>query len=234
MENQKKSKFGVTKETKAVNSAPLLVATKLETPDPQYPSGYKFPIAYLVNVVFNPALEKKDGGTVIVLQFIFKDTDNRQYTHVEWEVEDTDAKFDEKLEGMNSRIKHIYTAIFSSFPEEGIGATAQNFAEFFEEVAKVFNSQVTGEAGDLKKVYASVPLYYKLVYYKTRLGFPLSPNFLEKVVTGRPCKLLAINPTYDKLEPQGARKGGGIPGLGTVGTSGELPSSLPKFEEEYE
>lgn len=229
MEEQKKPMFGVTKETKAVNSAPLLTATKLTAPDPQYPAGYKFPVAHLVNVVFNPTLAKKDETTVPVLQFIFKDKDQRQYTHTEWVIEDTDSKFQDKMDGMNSRIKHIYTSVFEKFPDAGVGTEATSFANFFELVAKAFNNKVTGEGDTKKKVYPSIPLYYKLTYYKTRLGFPLSPNFLERVVPSKPCKLLAINPTYDKLEPQGAAKGGGIPGVGGGAPDGALPS----FEEEY-
>lgn len=224
-----KKGFGVTKETKAVNSAPLLTATKLSAPDPQYPAGYKFPIAHLVNVVFNPELKKKDESTTPVLQFIFKDKEQRQYTHTEWVVEDNDSAYDTKMEGMNSRIKHIYTAVFSKFPDSGVGTEATSFANFFELVAKAFNSITTGEEDKKKRVYPSIPLYYKLTYYKTRLGFPLSPNFLERVVANQACKLLAINPTYDKLEPQGAAKGGGIPGIGGGAPEGDLPN----FEEEY-
>jgi len=220
--------FGITTDTKATNSAPLLVATKTDN-KAQFPSGWAFPIAYLVNVVSIPEFEKKDGGKVPVLQFIFKDKDNRQHIHAEWEIETNDSKFAEKIEGLNVRVKHIYTAVFGRFPDKGIGTTASTFAEFFNEIALAFNSITTGEDDKKKKVYPSVPLYYKLTYYKTRLGFPLSPNFLEKAVDGTPCKLLAINTTYDKLEPYGASKSTGIPGIGNIGSTDDLPS----FEEEY-
>ena len=227
-------KFGITKDTKAVNSAPLLTATKLDTPSTQFPAGYKFPIAKLVNVVFNGALERKDGTTTPVLQFVFTDKDKRSYTHTEWVIDPDDAKADTKQDGMNVRIMHIYTSVFKTFPEEGVGAGATSYADFFEKVAAAFNNSLTDvvvegkDAPVKKKTYTLVNLYYKLTYYKTRVQFPLSPNFLERVVPNQPCKLLAINTTYDKLEPTGAAGGGGIPGIGAAPT-GDIPS----FEEEY-
>lgn len=229
----KKGMFGITKDTKASNNAPLIVATKVEN-DLRFPGGYKFPIATLVNVVSNPALEKKDGSTSPVLQFIFKDKDNRQYTHTEWEIEETDTKAEDKLNWLNVRIKHIYMSVFGTFPEEeGIGEEATSWANFFDLVAKAFNSQikVIGEGDKAKKVrvYSMSNLYYKLIYYKSRLGFPLSPNFLEKVVENKPCTTLSINPTYDKLEPQknNAPNIGG--GINTMSTGDDLPDFNGKF-----
>lgn len=221
--------FGITTETKATNNAPLLVATKVEN-NPQFPSGWQFPIAHLVNVTSNPAYEKKDGSTAPILQFVFRDSDGRQHIHTEWEVESGDTKFEEKLEGMKVRINHIYLAIFGKSPKEGIGTTATNFTEFFSMVADAFNSRTTGEGDAVKKYYPTVPLYYKLTYYKTRMNFPLSPNFLEKVVPNKPCKLLTINTTYDKLVPSGGTGKSSIPGMG----SSPMGDDLPTFEEEYE
>lgn len=221
--------FAITTETKATNNAPLLVATKVEN-NPQFPAGYQFPIARLVNVISNNEFEKNDGSKVPVLQFIFKDADSRQYIHTEWEVETTDTEFNTKLEGLKVRINHIYLAIFGKLPQNGIGTTAQNFKEFFNQVAEAFNNRTVGEGDQVKKYYPTVDLYYKLTYYKARLGFPLSPNFLEKVVKDKPCRLLAINPTYDKLVPAGgAASKGSIPGMG-----GGSTDDLPTFEEEYE
>lgn len=220
--------FGITKETKEKNIAQILVATQVPK-SALHPSGWAFPVGNLVNVVFNPELKKKDGSTAPVLQFVFRDKDKRQHTHTEWEIEGNDAKFAEKLEGLKVRVKHIYTTIFGSFPEEGIGTKASNFPEFFSQVAHAFNSQVTGEGENAKKIYPTVNVYIKLTYYKSNLGFPLSPNFLEKAVQGQPCKLLTIDPRYDKIEPEAKSSARGIPGL----DGGVADDDLPSFENGY-
>lgn len=228
-EQKPKGMFGITSETKDSNASPLLVATKLTTPDPQFPSGWKFPIANLVKVTSNNEYEKKDGSLVPVLIFIFKDTDGRQHTHMEWEVEQDDAKFKEKKDGLDVRIKHIFTAVFNKFPKGGIGTDAISWGDFFNKVRDTFESITTGE-GEAKKVfYPTVPLYYKLTYYKARMGFPLSPNFLERVVKGQPCKTLGINLAYDKLESSANSKPAGIPGIADAPSGDDLPSFDEKF-----
>lgn len=227
--------FGITQETKSSNSVPLLTPTKLDTPSAEFPSGWKFPVARLVNVVSTPDFAKKDGSTVPVLQFVFKDADQRQHTHIEWEIEANDAKFQDKVGYMNSRIKHIYEAIFGSFPEKGIGTNATSFAEFFNAVADAFNSvtrtiKKEGEEDKKVKAYSTIHLYYKLTYYKGNLRFPLSPNFLERKEANKPCKTLTINTQYDIVEQQEKSKPSGIPGV-TGGTEGG--DDLPSFDESY-
>lgn len=228
----KQGMFTITTETKDKNNSPLLVATEV-TGNPQFPNGWKFPITKLVNVICTPEFEKKDKSKVPILSFIFRDSDGRQYTHIEWEVERGDEKFTTKLEGLQVRVKHIYTSIFGTFPQNGIGASAANFTDFFREVADAFNAvtktEGEGETAKQIKVYARVPVYTKVVYYKKNLGFPLSPNFLERVVDGQPCKTLTINTSYDELKPSGGGKsGGGIPGMGDI-----AGDDLPAFESGY-
>lgn len=229
-EEIKKGIFGITKDTKANNIAQILVASPVEK-SALYPSGWKFPVGNLVNVISNPAKEKKDGTTVPVLQFVFRDKDKRQHTHIEWEIETTDAKFSDKVEYMQVRIKHIYTTIFGSFPKEGIGTTATTFVEFFNEVANAFNKVTTGEGENVQKVYPKVDVYIKLTYYKKNLGFPLSPNFLERAIKGKPCKLLTIDSRYDKLEP--STGGGGITGMPGIG-GGDVDGDLPAFDTGFD
>ena len=229
-----KISFGITKETKSSNNTPILVAKQVEN-NPMFPNGWEFPIARLVNVVFNPEFEKKDKTLVPVLDFIFKDNDGRQHIHREWEIELIDTSFQTKLDGLKVRIKHLYTTIFNKFPSNGIGEDASSFADFFKKIADAFNSVVVkeGEGEDVKNVkyYSKVYLYIKLTYYKTNLGFPLSPNFVERVIKDKPCKMLTINTTYDNLKPAKSNMGNGIPGVagGTAMDTGELPD----FDEDF-
>lgn len=224
--------FAITGETRSESYVPLLTAKKVEN-NPQFPNGWEFPITRLVNVIFNPAQETKNG-TQPVLDFIFKDDKNRQYTHREWDIEMGDDKFAEKLQGMQIRIKHIFIqtigqGVFDSLG--GLGAGAQNMAQFFELVAKAFNSQTTTKDEKVHKVYYLNPCYTKVTYYKNKLKFPLSPNFLEKVIQNQPCTTLLISGSeLDKLEPKKQAAGGGIPGVGTSSLGGGAPSGdLPAF-----
>lgn len=229
--------FGITQETKSSNSVPLLTPTKLDGANTEFPSGWKFPVAHLVNVACNPEFEKKDGSKVPILQFVFRDADKRQHTHIEWMVEADDAKASQKIEWMNGRIKHIYEAVFGTFPEKGIGTNATSFLEFFNAVAAAFNGVVRtvkeGEEEKKVKVYPTVPLYYKLTYYKGNLRFPMSPNFLEKKEAGKPCKTLAIDLKYDKVESDAKPKGAGIPGMSGGGAATGGAEDLPSFDGEY-
>lgn len=222
-------KFGITKDTKATNVVVMLPPSKLSSPDAYFPTGWKFPISNLVNVVFNPELEKRDGDKVPVLQFIFIDKDKRQYTHTEWEVEASDSKATEKIGWQAERIKHIYTAVFGSFPDAtGIGTDAKTFADFFKAVADAFNSAKVTVGEKEVKAYSVVDLYTKLVYYKKNLGFPLTPNFLQKVVKGKPCKL-AIKPS-EAVAPSSSGSGASaLPGMG----GGDVEGDFPDFPSDF-
>tara|TARA_R110000796_G_scaffold61674_7_gene142641 strand:+ start:75 stop:806 length:732 start_codon:yes stop_codon:yes gene_type:complete len=227
-----KMRFGVTSETKTSNNTPILVASKIEN-DPQFPNGWKFPICRLVNVACNPSFEKKNLDKVAIIDFIFKDADGRQHIHREWEVDENDSAADKKMDGLNIRVAHIYSAVFGSVPQGGIGSDATSFADFYTKVALAFNSELIVEGDKQIKKYSRVNLFIKLTYYKANFGFPLSPNFLEKVVQGRPCTTLAINTTYDKL--QAATASSGVPGMGAMPGMGAGASSddLPDFDNSF-
>lgn len=221
-----KLNFGITKETRVNSATPILVAKKVEN-NPTFPNGWEFPIAKLVNVVAKENYEKRDGSLTDTLQFVFVDKDNRQHIHTEYKLEEDDDKITEKLEGMSGRIGHIYASIFGSVPESGLGTGAESFFDFFKKVEEAFNSQVitVGEGEEARQVkkYTSILVYIKLTYYKTRLGFPLSPNFLEKVINGKPCLTLKINPS-DSIEPKKVNKPSGIPGMGDAPSGDAIPT----------
>lgn len=219
--------FGITTETKSSNIVLIPAPHKLTAPNPQYASGYYFPIATLVNVIFNPELEKKDGEKVPVIQFVFRDSEKRQFTHTEWVVDSTDAKFTLKLDSLNSRIKHIWENTMGVFPASGIGVTAKNWSEFFEQVATAFNTSTDGT-----KAYAKTQAFIKLVYYKADIRFPFAPNFLERINKEDPrCKILTVNPKYDEIEAKVSKTPNSIAGL-----AGGIPGvdSMPDFEQEYD
>lgn len=216
--------FGITVETKSSNFTPLKTATKLTAPDPKFPYGWQFPIATLVNVIAIPNYSTKNGDKA-VLQFVFRDKDGSQHIHFEWEQDPSDAKIKEKMEGLNVRIKHLYTAAFGTFPEEGIGRGATSFADFFAKVAEAFNSVKDSEG---RKVYATKNYYYKLTYFNGNLGFPLSPNFIEPVHASKACSL-NINLKYDTLDSKTTKSVN--PMLGGIG--GDIPSDLPSFEDSF-
>lgn len=223
--------FGITTETKATNAAPILVAEKLEKPTNMWKSGWKFPIAKLVNVVFKEDFDTKNGKTNVI-QLVFKDMDGRQYTHTEWEIESGDANYDKKYNGLNERIKHIYTAVFGDFPKAGIGTKAKTFKEYLKLIAGAFNSRVYDKEGKTVKEYSKHSVFIKLVYYKKNFGFPLSPNFVERVPENKICKLLTINETFDQLVPTKTKTSGGIPGVSSG--SEEMPDDLATFDEEFD
>lgn len=212
--------FGITEETRVTSATPILVAKKVEN-DARFPNGWAFPIARLVNVVSKENHEKQDGSLTDTLQFIFADADKRQHIHTEYKLEENDEKFEVKLGGLQARVGHIYQAVFGKSPV-GLGAGAKSFYEFFKAVEEAFNSklvEVKGKEGDVAKnikEYTRISLYIKVVYYKSRLNFPLSPNFVEKVIENKPCLTLKINPS-DQTEPTKTPKG--IPGVGGGATS---------------
>lgn len=226
-------KFGINKETRVTSATPILVAKKVEN-DPEFPNGWKFPTARLVNVVSKENHEKQDGSLTDTLQFVFVDKDNRQYIHTEYKIDETDEKVQMKYEGMAGRIGHIYQAIFGSIPESGLGEGAESFSDFFKKIETAFNSQVSevkkGEETKKVKTFSMVPLYIKLTYYKTRLGFPLSPNFLERNNQGKPCMTLKINPS-DQIEPSKTNKAS-IPGMGGSPSMGG-GDDIPTFDSDF-
>lgn len=207
--------FGITTETKSENNVRMLPPQKLEKPSATFPSGYSFPIASLVNIVATKDKKTKTGVTD-TLQFVFKDSEGRQYVHTEWKIDDTDAKWDKKMEGLNSRIKHLFVTLTGTFPEGGIGTDAKGFYDFFTKVKKTFD--------DTGIEFSKIPLYLKLTYYNDNLGFPLGPNFVQKVLPNKPC-LLEIQHGYDEITPsdEGGSNIPGIPG-GTAGGAVDVPT----------
>lgn len=196
------TKFGITEETKSKNLVPFNVTT-------QHPIN----TGLLTKVVLEE-VKKKDETTTHALMFYFEDASKeRNHRETEWLLDETDAKFNTKLEALQSRIKHIYEE-FAPFPKDGIGTGSANIMDFYKAIETAFNKN--GKDGGA--IFTGVPIYLKLTWYKGNLKFPYSPNFIEKIRKDdkgnmKPTNLV-INPKYDTMDNDAASSttpaGGGI------------------------
>lgn len=213
-------KFGITEETKGSSGVSIPAPTKLASPNPLFKGGYEYPIARLVKVTFNPEKKMKKAGvetTSYVLEFLFKDDKDRQFTHIEFPLDPTSKNAANEPDWQDQRIKHIFEETIGAdrLPKEGIGTTAQSEAEYFKMIADCFNSikmsianPKAGQEGQPdtveRAVYPRNPVYIKVTYNKTNLQLPLFPNFLQRASLNgvqQPVEKLIIDPKYDKTEP---------------------------------
>lgn len=187
------TQFGINKDTKALNAVPI------DTPYKGDNGKYVFPVCVLRNVEFEAKKETKKGETA-ALTFTFSDTKGEKtHNKVEFPFEVNDEKSQKRLEALNVRLKHLYTA-FMEFPDKGIGEKATTFEAFLKAVAKAFN-----EGRDGKPIYKNeegknIMFFLKITWSKIgRRDIPYAPNFIEKYTKDGP-HTLDINPKYDLLE----------------------------------
>lgn len=229
-------KFGISKEQQGSNIVNIPAPVKLSSHNPLFPLGYEFPIAKIVNIAVDPAKKMKESGLEVekpVLIIVFKDAKARQFTHMEFPINDDDEKFDSKMDWLNQRIKHIWDEVIGAdkFPANGIGSDAKDFGEFYTAVAAAFNSFGIKKEGteQVAHPYATVPLYLKLTYNGDRLNLPLFPNFIQRAKSGDkqvPCEKLLINPNRDAIEikaKQTTYSGGTDHAFGGGTTSDDFP-----------
>lgn len=191
------NKFSITSNVKSVNTVPFSAGiTKQE-----------FPVGVFLKSV-SVESKGKEGQEADALVFHFVSDLNpaktaKESTHIEFQIEETDAKFAEKLTAMQSRIKHIYEA-FHPFPTEGINVEGENptTLDLLKAVAAAFNANI-GTPEEPKTIFTKQPVHLKLIYDKNDyLKFPYSPNFIEKA--SNKVSILSINPKYDKLVQKAA------------------------------
>lgn len=196
----------IDKNTAGSSVVKIPVPFKLKDRTPVYPNGYEFPICKLIKVDFDPEKEIKSAEGIVkkpIIIFTFRDGKNREFVSREFPIEDTDADKDVKTERLTNRIKHIWDVTLGD--DKLSTMKGENFKEFFKSVADAFKSHVT-VTNDNKKVFefSTYPLYIKLTYFNSKVGFPLFPNFLQRAVDTNnkkiPCDTLEIDPAYDKLE----------------------------------
>ena len=225
-------KLGISKEQQGGSIVSLPAPIKLKDHNPQFPTGYIFPICKLESVFCEPKKKMKEASIEVekpVLVFIFKDEKGRQTQHFEFPLDEDDVKFDSKIEWMHQRVRHIWDEVIGSskFPAEGLGQEAENFEELFTVIAKAFNSQVSVIDEKETKVFSTVPLYIKLVYNKDRANIPLFPNFVQRAkLNGNivACDMLSINPARESVEPvvKAAYTPGGNAGFGTPAAGNDV------------
>jgi hypothetical protein len=221
-------KFGITQETKGSQGVSIPAPSELITPNPMFTTGYEFPICRLVSVRFNGEKTIKRGGaetTTYVVEFLFKDDKERQFTHIEWPLDPTSKNADKEPAWQDQRIKHIWEETIGAdkLPKEGIGTKAQTEPEYFKLIADAFNNVKVSVMNPkynaaeppkegqppvpqtLERVaYGQTPVYLKLTYNKTNLQMPLFPNFVQRAVVGGkqvPVEKLVIDIKYDQLKP---------------------------------
>lgn len=201
--------FGVTVETKSKNTTPF---------NPGFSKGY-------LTSVKKEVIGKTEKFTV--LTFVFKDVESvKTHRHSEFMVKAGDKDFDKKMNGLNVRLKHIYEG-FAKFPDGGIGVGAKSFEEFFDKVSDAFEKGANGKPIYQKheegKPSASTLVWLKLTYdRKDNLGFPLSPNFIERIGESNQTqpKTLNIDKKYDRLEQANNTASSASPMMGNTGMVG--------------
>jgi hypothetical protein len=196
-------KLGITNAVRSQAEVPIL-------PDVNHP----YPKMILKSVSVE-SLKTSNRGDLNVLSFKFVDTTGKKhFNHVEWPVAYGAKKEEDAVQRLMSRVKHIYET-YNAFPEAGIGnvepekdadgnvveVEVENeemqqvvFTKFFEKIAQDFNA--------VKESWVNTQVYGLITYNGTSAGFPLLPNFIEKVVNGAKPETLVINPKYHILTPQ--------------------------------
>lgn len=230
-----KKKLGVSKDTQSSSDLPIPPPYKSERTE-QYPNKYTFPICKLVKVHFDPAKETKNGvGPVLMFVFVGIGSPKKQFTHIEFPIDDDDAAFEAKEARLNRRLKHFFDETIGADKFAEGSMSGNDFAEMFANVANAFNSvtykniPLGGGEEDAKMlpVFTKNQLYIKLTYgQKSRLQFGLYPNLIQKAMKGNdyvPCELI-INSQYDKVEPQESTPlsaGGGMTSTSNVTFNGD-------------
>ena len=174
-------------------------------------------------------LTGKEGEEKETLVFNFvssinpKDLIVKEFNHNEYQIEETDAKFETKFEALQKRIKHIYEA-FAPYPVSGIEVPDNaTFLDLLKEIANHFNKNINEgiEGKEANTMFQGRPVRLKITYNnKGYTQFPYSPNFIEPA--SNKVSMLQINPTYDKITPpiktnifeQGGGNSAGYPDLG--------------------
>lgn len=177
--------FGINTELEASNKIPFKAGLQQ---------------GYLIGVKAYNKISKK-GEAYDALEFNFVDLKNEaSFDKIEFAVDrakDVNAKNVRggKELAMNVRIKHIYEA-YAPFPAAGLGYGATSWLDYFQKIAKAFNENGKDNTPIFKEEGKFIQMHLKFTYFNNNLGFPYSPNFIERVKEGKATNLV-IDLNYD-------------------------------------
>lgn len=159
-----------------------------------------------------------DGEKIPSLVFVFIDKD-KERTHIHYEnvIEGDIGKLTEekRIQAQDSHLAHMYNTFMGDGAHTTAGPTGTtlgtvlnkdkevveaDYDQFFESVAKSFNTGRTKKEIFKDKDGKLIPVWLKLVYSpKGQLQIPLFNNFMDRYREGHEC-LLSINPQYDRVQ----------------------------------
>lgn len=153
---------------------------------------------------YNKTSKKAGAKSYDVLEFAFSDLKGEaSYDKLEFEVDREKDINTKNIRGgkelaMNVRIKHIYEA-YQPTPVEGLGFGATSWLNYFERIAKAFNTNGKDGSPIFKNESGFIPVHLKFTYFNNQLGLPYSPNFIEKVKEGKETNLV-IDLNFDVIK----------------------------------
>ena len=139
------SKLGIKKDLQAKAGIPIPAPKRLDKHTAQFPNGWEFPVANLVNVVFEGEKSISRNGVeekVPALTFVYKAKDGKQFTQVEFPIDMDDEKFDNKHNALTQRIKHIFEEVLGESKFEEI--EADTYAESWDAARKKVQASMEG------------------------------------------------------------------------------------------
>jgi hypothetical protein len=177
--------FGITEETRVTNKTPFPIITPVK--GDEYPIGGLLDVKVAYREITKDGAKYKKGDKLAILQFHFEDP-TYKHIHIEdfWRPTATTGEksktLQENLDVLKVQLAHIYEGYMGDKSAVGIGVEAKNFDQFFELWAKAFNEGNNGKPVYKTSEEKPILVWLKLTSYKGVLGFPLYPNFLQKVV----------------------------------------------------
>jgi hypothetical protein len=112
---------------------------------------------------------KEDGTGKNVLAFHFKGSKGETFRHVEFEVEQSDAKAETKVVNMSKRVKHILSKFV---PEENIVINNVNsFKEYVDAIIAIAGTAYQGKTFCIKLNYGTTSYPSKYIGFPKYVGF---------------------------------------------------------------
>lgn len=211
------------------NSVKFTNVQESTAPSKLFQKGYTFPVGKLTKVEAVNYKKEINGEEVekVRLEFTFTEVGEGKkgrLIHSEFEQDPEGEYYEQNLDNLLRRIKHIREVVIDQEMEESLEAAS--FAELFQKVAEEFNSHTAEIAGKTRKLYTKKVLYIKVVYGRgnsaNRQGLPNFPNFVQeaKNAKGDFVECLLDVSTKENIKPKESGSTGGAMPSGTNNTFG--------------